>query len=67
MKDIDCLGMDKIICPYCGYKDTDYSDAMEVLRGEGDTTDWECSKCGKEFTVSLEGWDLHFGSEKGVH
>lgn len=28
---------DKIICPYCGYKDTDYLDAMEVLRGEGDT------------------------------
>ena len=64
MKDIDCFGEDKITCPYCGYADPDYSDAMEVLGNEGDTTEWECLKCGKQFTVSLEGWSFYFDSEQ---
>lgn len=66
MKKIDCFGADEITCPYCGYEDRDYQDAMEVLIEEGDRTDWECPKCEKEFTVSFEGWSLYFDSEKGT-
>jgi len=66
MNEINCFGMDKITCPYCGYEDPDYSDAMETLSREGDKTDWECSECGKQFTVSLAGWSLYFDSEKGT-
>ena len=53
MKKIDCFGENEITCPYCGYINSNYSDAMESLRGEGDKTDWECPKCGKEFTAIL--------------
>jgi len=67
MKDIDGLGLDEIICPYCGFEDKNYTEAMEVLRNEGDQTDWECSKCEKEFTVTLSGWSLYFDSSKEVY
>ena len=66
MKKIDCFGENEITCPYCGYINSNYSDAMESLRGEGDKTDWECPKCGKEFTAILAGWSLYFDSEKGI-
>lgn len=41
---------------------------MRILKGysEGDKTDWECPKCGKEFTAILAGWSLYFDSEKGT-
>lgn len=39
-------------CPYCGHKN-DMTDCLEGLSNDN-TTDWECSKCEKEFEVHVE-------------
>jgi len=43
-------GNDGIVCPYCGYKQTE--DLWDVARvDEDDCIDYECFECGKEFEL----------------
>ena len=39
------------VCPYCGYANKP-EDTDGYLYDE-DTTEWECGKCGKEFSVDV--------------
>jgi len=43
-------------CPYCGYENT-------IDTYEGDSFDWECSECGKEFEIEIE-YDPIFNANK---
>lgn len=48
MSDLPTYGHDAIICPYCGYSDSD------DLRPEPVTEDYECGNCGETFQLETE-------------
>jgi hypothetical protein len=48
-KEIDCSYTDELVCPYCGYED---SDSWEYFSRSGDSTNAECGECGKTFRAS---------------
>lgn len=66
MKNIDCSSIDSVVCPYCGFVDSD-DDDKQYCTEEGESITNECSQCGKEFTVTLTGWSLYWLSEKGTN
>ena len=50
---LDCSHTNEIICPYCG---CEQSDSWEILRGDkhdGDTVDYSCDECEKDFVVEI--------------
>ena len=66
MKDMDCEGVDRGVCPYCGFVNYDDEARMDCTQ-EGESTIADCASCGKEFTVTLTGWSLYWLSEKGTN
>jgi transposase-like protein len=43
-------GADNIVCPYCGCESQD----EDHLLYDGNCHQWDCSECGKEFTVEAQ-------------
>lgn len=40
-------------CPHCGAVDWDSTDYPDGLDADGDTAQWECSRCERPFRVTL--------------
>jgi hypothetical protein len=59
-EEIDCSYTDELICPYCGYED---SDSWEYFSRLGDSTNAECGECGKTFRAS-QNVTVDYSSEK---
>lgn len=51
----DVLPETYVKCPYCGYEAQDMCDYPHdnTFRFDGDTAEWECSECEKEFRVEM--------------
>jgi len=48
-EEIDCDYTDEVVCPYCGYKD---SDSYEYFGRSSDSTNVQCNECDKYFRAS---------------
>lgn len=60
MSEFDCDFRDNIVCPYCGYTNTD---SWEINFGSNEDTETDCGMCSTTFRVSRH-VDISYSSSK---
>jgi len=62
-EDFELVRNAEVVCPYCGYVDTDSWEIFEYDDVDGAKTEYTCNECEKEFVIILN-VEYSFTSER---